>query len=62
MRQEAKHIEKSKTKENADTFEDYLCDSINALFKSLMFSNSLKLANITPIHKKGMKELKEYYR
>ena len=41
---------------------DYLCDSINALFKSLMFPNSLKLADVTPIHKKGMKELKEDYR
>ena len=41
---------------------DYLCDSIKALFKSLMFPNSLKLADVTPIHKKGMKELKEDYR
>ena len=41
---------------------DYFCDSINALFKSLMFLNSLKLADVTPIHKKGMKELEEDYR
>ena len=41
---------------------DYLCDSINALFKSLMFPNSLKLADVTPIHKKGMKELEGGYR
>ena len=41
---------------------DYLCDSINALFKSLIFANSLKLADVKPIHKKGMKELKEDYR
>ena len=41
---------------------DYLCDSINALFKSLLFLDSLKLADATPIHKKGMKELKEDYR
>ena len=41
---------------------DYLCDSINASSKSLMFPNSLKLAYVTPIHKKGMKELKEDYR
>ena len=40
---------------------DYLCDSINALFKSLMFPNSLKLA-VTPLHKKGRKVLKEDYR
>ena len=41
---------------------DYFCDSINASSKSLMFPNSLKLADVTPIHKKGMKELKEDYR
>ena len=40
----------------------YLCDSINALFKSSMFPNSFKLAYVAPIHKKGMKELKEDYR
>ena len=41
---------------------NYLCDSINALFKSLMFLNSLELPDVTPIHKKGTKELKEDYR
>ena len=42
---------------------DYLCDSsINALFKSSMFPNSLKLADVTPLDKKGIKELKEHYR
>ena len=41
---------------------DYLCDSINALFKSSMFPNSLKLADVTPLHKKDRKELKEDYR
>ena len=32
------------------------------LFQSLIFPNSLKLADVTPIPKKGMKELKEDYR
>ena len=41
---------------------DYLCDSINALFRSLLFLDSLKLADVRPMHKKGMKELKEDYR
>ena len=41
---------------------DYLCDSIKALFKSSMFPNSLKLANVTPLHKNGRNELKEDYR
>ena len=36
---------------------DYLFD--NAMFKSLMFPNSLKLADVTPLHKKGRKVLKE---
>ena len=39
---------------------DYLCDCIsNVLFKSSMFLNSLKLADVKPLHKKGIKELKE---
>ena len=54
---EAKHIEKTKTKENGDIFVDYLC--VNALFKSSMFPNSIKLANVTPLRKKGRKALKK---
>ena len=38
---------------------DYLYDSINTLFQSLIFPDSLRLADVTPIPKKGMKELKE---
>ena len=58
----AKHIGKNKNKKNVDIFVDFLCDSISALFKSLIFPISLKLADVTPIHKNGMKELKEDYR
>ena len=29
------------------------------MFKSLMFPNSLKLADVTPLHKQGWKELKK---
>ena len=36
---------------------DYLCE--NVVFKSSMFPNSLKLADVTTLHKKGRKELKE---
>ena len=36
---------------------DYLCD--NAMFKSSILSNSLKLVDVIPLHKKGRKELKE---
>ena len=60
--QEVNHIGKTQNKENADTFVDYFCDSIKALFKLLMFPNSLKPADFTRIHKKGMKQLKEDYR
>ena len=38
---------------------DYLCGSINALFKLSMFPSCLKLTDVTPLHKKGMEELKE---
>ena len=41
---------------------DYLYESINAMFKSSMFPNSLKLADVTALHKKDSKELKEDYR
>ena len=50
---------KTKTKENANTLVDYLCGSINALFKLSMFPSCLKLTDVTPLHKKGMEELKE---
>ena len=50
-------MEKTKTKENADIFVDCLCG--NDIFKSSMFPNSLKLADVTPLDKKGRKELKE---
>ena len=41
---------------------DYLYGSINTLLLSLIFPNSLKVADVTRIPKKGMKELKEDYR
>ena len=55
-------MKKNKTKKNADTFVDYLCETINAMFESSMFPNSLKLAVVTLLHEKGRKELKEDYR
>ena len=56
------HIEKTKTKENAEIFVNYLCESINAMFISLMSFIFLKLAGVTRIHNLGRKELKEDYR
>ena len=60
--QETNDIEKVNSKENAHIFVDYLCESINSMFKSSMLPNSLKLADITPLHKKGSKELNEDYK
>ena len=40
---------------------DYLRESINSTFKSSIFPNSLKLADVTLIHEKDSKELKEDY-
>lgn len=42
-----------------NTFLDYLCASINAMFKSWMFPNSLKLGDVLTLHKKGRKVLEE---
>ena len=55
-------LKKLKSKENVDTFVDYFCESINAMFKSSMFPNSLKQADVTSLHKKDSKEVKEAYR
>ena len=46
------HIENTKTKENADIFVHYFCESINAM----------SITDVTPLHKKGRKELKEDYK
>ena len=48
-------------KENADIFADFV-RKINAAFKLSIFPNSLKLADITSLHKEGKKDLKENYR
>ena len=56
------HIQKTKTKENAEILVNYLCESINPMFKSLMFFTFLKLAGVTRQHNLGRKELKEDYR
>ena len=40
-------------KENIDIFADFLCTSINNAIKSLTFTSCLKLADVTPMHKKG---------
>ena len=49
-------------KANIDIFADILCTSINSAIKSLSFPSSLKLAGVTPMHKKGRKDMKENFR
>ena len=49
-------------KENLDIFADFLCTNINSSFKSSSFPSCLKMADVTPLHKKGKKDLKENYR
>ena len=39
-----------------------MCESIDAMFKSSLFPDSLKLADVTALHKKDSNELKEDYR
>ena len=46
-------------KENSDIFGKGLCSFINDLIKSFTFPSSLKVADVTPIHKKGKKDKKE---
>ena len=49
-------------KENIDMFADFLCTSINSAIKPSRFPSSLKLAEVTPVHQKGRKDMKENFR
>ena len=42
-------------KENIAVFAGFLCTKINSAIKPASFSTSLKLAYVTPLHKKGKK-------
>ena len=48
--------------ENADIFAEFLAESLKGAIKTYNFPNCLKLANITPLHKKERKDNKENYR
>ena len=47
--------------ENADIFADFLAESLKGANKTYNFPNCLKLADITPLHKNGIKYNKENY-
>ena len=49
-------------KENSDIFSSFICESINNSIKSSIFPSCLKHADVTPLHKKCSKSLKENYR
>ena len=49
-------------KENADIFSEFICMSVNHSIDNNIFPSTLKLANITPVFKKGSANSKENYR
>ena len=49
-------------KENSDIFSKFICESINNSIKSSIFPSCLKHPDVTPLHKKCNKSLKENYR
>ena len=49
-------------KENSNIFSNLICESINNSIKSSIFSSCLKHADVTPLHTKCNKSLKENYR
>ena len=48
--------------ENSNIFSNLICKSINNSIKSSIFPLCLKHAEVTPLHKKCNKSLKENYR
>lgn len=49
-------------KENEDIFSEYLTRCFNNTVDTAKFPNEFKLANVTPVHKKGSKHEKENLR
>ena len=49
-------------KENSDIFSSFLCTSFNSSVKTSKFPECFKLANITPLYKKGKIDQKENYK
>ena len=48
--------------DNVEIFAAFIGESFKGAIKTSIFSNCLKLADITPLHKKGRKDNKENYR
>ena len=49
-------------KENSDIFADFIFENLNDSISQSVFPSALKLANITPVHKKDSKSKKDHYR
>ena len=49
-------------KKDIDILKEFLCLNINSAIKSTGFPSFLKLADITPLHNKGRKNMKENFR
>ena len=49
-------------KENSDIFTDFISMNFNNLLLTCNFPDKLKLANVTPVHKKGSRTITENYR
>ena len=49
-------------KDNADIFAEFIFINLNKCIEQSVFPSKLKLANITPVHKKASKSSKENYR
>ena len=49
-------------KRNSDIFSDFIFSNINECIRNSTFPPALKIANITPVHKKDSKNVKENYR
>ena len=49
-------------KENSDIFADFILENLNDSIYQSVLTSVLKLANITPVHKKDFKSKKDHYR
>ena len=48
-------------KENSDIFADFIFENLNDSISQSVFPSALKLANITPVHKKDSKSKKDHH-
>ena len=49
-------------KENVDIFGNFVCTSFKNTIKSSCFYENLKYADVTPLYKKGKKDVNDNYR